>query len=61
MARLALIEKSKKIPKFATRKRNRCLQCGRPRGFFRDFGMCRICLRKYALSGLIPGIAKASW
>ena len=61
MARKALIEKANKKPKFSTRKRNRCNDCGRPRGFLRMFSLCRMCFRKYALQGLIPGIRKASW
>ncbi len=61
MARLALINKSNKKPKFSTRQYNRCSQCGRPRAFYRDFGVCRICLRKYALEGFIPGMIKSSW
>jgi small subunit ribosomal protein S14 len=48
-------------PKFATRLRNRCKNCGRPRGFLRKFSLCRICFRKFALSGQIPGVTKASW
>jgi len=61
MARKCLIQKSDKTPKFSTRKRNRCSQCGRPRGFMRMFSLCRICFRKYALEGLLPGVKKASW
>ncbi len=61
MARKALIEKSKRAPKFSTRARNRCRICGRPRGFIRLFLMCRLCFRKYALEGLLPGVKKASW
>ena len=61
MARLAMINKANATPKFSTRKRNRCQQCGRPRGFYRDFGLCRVCLRKYASLGQIPGMVKASW
>ncbi|MBT4595206.1 type Z 30S ribosomal protein S14 [bacterium] len=61
MAKKALIEKSKRKPKFATRVRNRCKECGRPRGFLRLFGLCRICLRKFALAGMLPGVKKASW
>jgi len=41
--------------------RNRCQRCGRPRGFIRRFGLCRICFRELALEGKIPGITKASW
>jgi small subunit ribosomal protein S14 len=47
--------------KFAVRHRNRCKSCGRPRGFLRKFSLCRICFRKFALSGQIPGVTKASW
>ncbi|HLB48629.1 MAG: type Z 30S ribosomal protein S14 [Chloroflexota bacterium] len=41
--------------------RNRCKACGRPRGYIRRFGLCRICFRERALQGLIPGVAKSSW
>lgn len=44
-----------------SRLRNRCQQCGRPRGTFRRFGLCRICLRKAAMNGDVPGLVKASW
>jgi small subunit ribosomal protein S14 len=47
--------------KFPTRLRNRCKSCGRPRGFLRKFSLCRICFRKFALQGEIPGVTKASW
>ena len=61
MAKKCLIEKSKRKPKFQVRNRNRCHRCGRPRGFMRDFGLCRICFRELALKGEIPGVVKASW
>ncbi|MCD6399394.1 type Z 30S ribosomal protein S14 [candidate division WOR-3 bacterium] len=61
MAKKALIEKSKREPKFKVRKKNRCKRCGRSRGYYRDFGLCRICLRELALKGEIPGLKKASW
>ena len=47
--------------KYPTRVRHRCARCGRPRGFMRKFGLCRICFRQMALDGLIPGITKSSW
>lgn len=47
--------------KYPTRVRHRCVKCGRPRGFMRKFGLCRICFRQMALEGLIPGITKSSW
>ena len=61
MAKKALINKAKKEPKFKVRKYNRCPVCGRPRGYIRDFGMCRICFRKYASQGDLPGVKKSSW
>jgi small subunit ribosomal protein S14 len=61
LAKKSLIEKSKRKPKFQVRKHNRCYRCGRPRGFLRDFGLCRICFRELALKGEIPGVVKASW
>ena len=47
--------------KYATRVRNRCKRCGRPRGYIRRFGLCRICFRELALEGKIPGVVKSSW
>lgn len=61
MARKALIEKSLKVPKFAVRARNRCKLCGRARAYMRIFMLCRLCFRKYALEGLLPGVKKTSW
>jgi small subunit ribosomal protein S14 len=45
----------------ATRVRNRCSMSGRPRAYLRQFGLSRIAFREMALSGLIPGVRKASW
>ncbi len=61
MARKALIVKSKREPKYKTRRYNRCQLCGRPRAFYRKFQICRICFRSLASKGEIPGIKKASW
>lgn len=47
--------------KYSVRVRNRCHRCGRPRGYYRRFDLCRICLREMALEGIIPGIVKSSW
>ncbi len=47
--------------KFDIQVRNRCLRCGRPRGYMRRFGLCRICFRELALEGKIPGVVKSSW
>lgn len=44
-----------------TRYYNRCKLCWRVWGHIRDFGICRVCLRKYAREWLITGLKKASW
>ncbi|MEI7542866.1 MAG: type Z 30S ribosomal protein S14 [bacterium] len=61
MATTAIINKSKKTPKFKVRKYNRCSICGRPRAYMRKFGVCRICFRTLAHKGEIPGVKKSSW
>jgi len=61
MATKAKIAKSKKKPKYSTRKVRRCFRCGRTRGYMRKFGLCRICFRELANKGLIPGVKKSSW
>ena len=45
----------------AVRLRNRCQLTGRPRGYMRYFGVCRLVFRDMALDGKIPGVRKASW
>lgn len=61
MATEAQIARSKKTPKFSTRKVNRCWKCGRRHGYMRDFDLCRICFRELADRGEIPGITRSSW
>lgn len=61
MASARMLAKMNKKPKFRVRYRNRCRNCGRPRAFYRKFQLCRICLRRYALAGDIPGVTKSSW
>jgi len=61
MAKKSLVAKQKLVPKFSTRVYNRCSLCGRPRGYIRDFGICRLCFRKLAHQGRIPGIRKSSF
>lgn len=69
MATVAKIARDRKLaeakaaakPKLRCRHRNRCWRCGRPRAYYRKFGLCRICLRQLALAGEIPGVTKASW
>lgn len=52
-----------KLPKNSSkvRLRNRCQLTGRPRGFIRQFGICRVRFRDLASEGKIPGVTKASW
>ena len=61
MATQAWVAKTKRKPKFAVRRCNRCQRCGRSRGFLRRFRLCRICFRNLALEGMLPGVTKASW
>jgi small subunit ribosomal protein S14 len=64
MATTAKIEKWRREQikaKFPTRRHNRCRRCGRPRGYIRDFELCRICFRELAWQGMVPGVKKASW
>ena len=61
MAKTSLIAKALRVPKFSVRRYTRCRCCGRPRGYLRKFQLCRICFRKLALAGDIPGVIKASW
>ena len=59
----ALNEKLQKLPRnsSAIRVRNRCWKTGRPRGYFRYFGVCRNVVREFAHDCLFPGVTKASW
>ena len=43
------------------RVRRRCNSCGRSRGVFRKYGLCRLCLRQVAMRGDVPGLTKSSW
>lgn len=45
----------------AVRVVNRCALTGRPRAYYRKFGLSRIALREEALKGNLPGVVKASW
>ncbi len=55
--------KFQQLPRNASpvRQRNRCELTGRPRGYFRKFGLCRNKLREAAMRGEVPGMIKASW
>ena len=52
-----------KLPKNSSpvRQHNRCQITGRPKGYMRHFGICRVVFRDMALDGKIPGVKKASW
>jgi len=57
----SIIKDLYKKPKYPTRQKNRCALCGRPRGYIRLFGICRLCFRQLAHKGELPGVTKASW
>ena len=61
--KLELHSKLQKLPRNSakTRIRNRCWKTGRPRGFYRDFGVSRHVLREMAHQCLLPGVTKSSW
>jgi small subunit ribosomal protein S14 len=61
VAKKALIVKANKKQKYKVREYSRCNICGRPRGYIRKFGICRICFRKMAHNGELPGVIKSSW
>ncbi|MGI6741127.1 MAG: type Z 30S ribosomal protein S14 [Brevefilum sp.] len=60
MAKKCMMYREKRR-KYQTQVVNRCQRCGRPRGYIRKFGLCRICFRELALEGKIPGVTKSSW
>jgi len=61
--KLELSQKIQKLPRNGAfvRLRNRCWKTGRPRGFFRFFGLCRNAMRELAHDCYLPGVTKASW
>lgn len=61
MAKTSMIVKAARKPKYSTRENHRCQICGRPRGYIRKFGLCRICFRELASRGELPGVTKSSW
>ena len=64
MAKTSQVAKCKRLQeksKFKARVYNRCNLCGRPRGYMRRFGICRICFRGMSHRGLVPGVTKSSW
>jgi len=61
MAKISMIVKAQRKPRFKVRQHNRCKICGRPRGYIRKFCLCRICFRERALRGELPDVTKSSW
>lgn len=61
MARKSMLAKMRRTPKYAIRARSRCRICGRSRGYMRKFDMCRLCFRRLAHEGALPGVVKSSW
>jgi small subunit ribosomal protein S14 len=61
VAKTSWIVKCNRPPKFKTRGYTRCKLCGRSRGVYKKFNICRICLRNLANRGEIPGMRKSSW
>ena len=61
MAKTSLVVKAGRKQRYKTREYNRSQRCGRPRAYYRKFGLCRICLREVAHQGVIPGLTKSSW
>ena len=61
--KLALHRKLQQLPRNSSsvRLHNRCMVTGRPKGYYRDFGLSRHVLREMAHQGLLPGVQKASW
>lgn len=61
--KLAIHRQIQQLPRNSApnRVRNRCWVTGRPRGFYRDFGLSRHVLREMAHQGLLPGVVKSSW
>jgi len=62
-SKLEIHSKLQSLPRNSSkiRIRNRCWKTGRPRGFYRDFGLSRHVLREMAHQCLLPGVTKSSW
>ena len=61
MAKKSKVASYQRPKKFKVREYTRCERCGRPHSVYRQFHLCRICLRELAHKGQIPGLKKASW
>jgi len=62
-SKLEIHNKIQKLPRNSAKNRirNRCWKTGRPRGYFRDFGLSRHVMREMAHKCLLPGVTKSSW
>jgi small subunit ribosomal protein S14 len=62
-SKISVHNKLQKLPRNSSkiRIRNRCWKTGRPRGYYRDFGLSRHVLREMAHDCLLPGVTKSSW
>jgi small subunit ribosomal protein S14 len=61
MAKTSMVVKNNRKKNAPIQYRRRCNICGRPRAFMRKFGLCRLCFRKLAYEGKLPGVVKSSW
>lgn len=61
MAKISMVVRNEKKKKSPIQYRRRCSICGRSRGHLRKFGVCRLCFRKLAGTGELPGVTKSSW
>ncbi len=61
MAKKSKLAKARKLANHSTRAVNRCKLCGRPRAYYRHFGLCRLCFRSLAHKGELPGVVKSSF
>lgn len=61
MAKKAMRNKQLRTQKYKTREYTRCSLCGRPRSVLKKYGICRVCFRRLAYRGEIPGMRKSSW
>jgi len=61
MAKKSTVAREVKRRRLKSRQRNRCALTGRPRGYFRRFGLSRSALREVVMRGEAPGVTKASW
>jgi small subunit ribosomal protein S14 len=63
LEKMEIHRKIQQLPRNSAKVRlhNRCWVTGRPRGYYRDFGLSRNVLREWAHEGLLPGVVKSSW